>query len=186
MSTREFGKQSVEPRAIEALRAVACADQHRATRGGQLADRREMRTTGREPFVVDRIQRAEAVDHVRAAHGIVGGCDDDVECGAVDARIEDLHGKRAPAAPRTEQADQQRGATAAADREVGPGRCEEVRWVADRRPRPERPSRRQRIPRLAQAQAHDARIEAERPGKGQCLALVAGGAIADHPRRRCH
>ena len=88
---------------------------------------------------------------VVAVDAIVLRRDDDIESARIDARVEDLHGERVAGTPVSQSTRDERGAAAAADREVGPWRCQRAAFaVANRRPRADREPRRERIPRLAQ------------------------------------
>ena len=61
-----------------------------------------------EPGVVDRIERAERLDHVCRLQSVVARRDDQIEMAWIDARIENLHGVRGAAAPAAQCAREQR------------------------------------------------------------------------------
>ena len=179
------GGQADTLKKVESLRAVRAADQHGGARRRQRGKTGKLRASGGEPITINRVQRADAVEHVGAGHSVVLGRDDDIERRRVDARVENLHGECSVATPGPQHPRRQCGAPSAANRDSRPWWRERRAIVlANRSTHADHQARREGIPWLAQIDAQHPRRQPERTRECQRLAFVAGSAVADGPATR--
>ncbi len=182
----DLREQAREPGVVGAESVARATDQERCSRSGELLERAELRVRRREPGVVDRIERAHRLDHVRRLEAVVSRRDHEIVVAAVDARIEDLHRERRAAAGLAQCARKHGRMPAATDRERGPGPAQRTPLpVRNREECGAREIGPDPAPRRAQRDAVHGGLETQRSSERERLALVAGGAVGDDAHAGC-
>lgn len=166
----------------KAIDATGPPDQHAEARMREIGDPRRKRASfGSESLRRSAMKCTHRLDNVRPAKIIVHGRNHKIEIPGMNGGILNLDPSRlwAPLSYQERSGD---ALPTCCNHEIGPGRQERLSFERLGHTLPK--MRCERAPRLAQADAKNPRLQAQRFGKSETLAFHAGFAVSDNPTAR--